>query len=154
MSNHLSHDQLVNCFLNRSTNAELQHILKCPECSADLDGFTNTISRFRSLIRHRIDERIAGETNILRISPRIPTRGIARWRWVLAGAMAVALVVPFVTTPDQEPQAISENTSSEMTADALMNAVNLHLLRTMPAPMEPILALFPTDESTISGGVQ
>jgi len=154
MSNHLSHDQLVKCFLGWSTSAELQHILKCPECSADLDGFTNTISQFRGLIRHRIDEHAAGETNILTVSPRIQTHGIARRRWALAAAMAVALVVPFVTTVDQEPQAISENTSSEMNADALMNAVNLHLLRTMPAPMEPILALFPTDESTISGGVQ
>ena len=152
-SNHLSHDQLVNCFLGRSTNTELQHMLKCPECSADLDGFTNTISRFRDLIRHRIDEHLAAETNIVTAPPRIPTRGIARWRWALAATMVVALVLPFVTM-NREPRDVIENTSSEINPDALMNSVNLHLWRTMPEPMEPILALIPTDETTsLSGGV-
>jgi hypothetical protein len=153
-SNHLSHDQLVNCFLGRSTNTELQHLLKCPECSADLDAFTNTISRFRDLIRLRIDAHVTAGTNIVTASPRIPTRGIAGWRWALAGAMIVALVLPFFTV-NQQPKVIIESTSSETNPDVLMNAVNLHLLRTMPQPMEPILALIPTDETTsLSGGVQ
>jgi hypothetical protein len=76
------------------------------------------------------------------------------WRWALVAAGAVVLIAaPFVTMKKERQEVIK--TSSETNADALMNAVNIHLSRTVPAPMERMISLIPNDDSTTeSGGVQ
>ena len=75
------------------------------------------------------------------------------WNWALVAAVAFVLVtLPlFITRPKQ----FIENTSVATDADTLMREVNLHLSRTLPAPMEPIMTLIPKNELlTQSGGVQ
>ena len=74
------------------------------------------------------------------------------WRAILG--FLIALVASFFISKPV-PQEKSEQVSVEIDADALMNAVNLRLSRTLPAPMEPMMALLPSNESiTQSGGVQ
>ena len=60
-------------------------------------------------------------------------------------------LIPVLTIENQPEDAI-DKTSAETDPDALMGAINLHLLRTVPAPMEPMLALVPSAESEIESG--
>ena len=156
MSNHLSQDQFAKCFVGRSTSAELRHMMECPECSAELDRFGHTISLFRSAIRDRIDAQVAAQApGVPQLSIRPAAAGIPKWHWALvAPAVAVLVMVPLLTS-NKEPQEVIEKGLAETSPDALMDAVNLHLSRTVPAPMERVMALIPSDESiTESGGVQ
>jgi hypothetical protein len=62
------------------------------------------------------------------------------------------VLVPFFTREKESREAVNE-TSVQTDPDALMDAVSIHLLRTVPAPMEPMLGLVPSGESkTESGG--
>ena len=158
MSDHLSAEQFAQCVVGRSTNTELQHIRECPECSAALDHFDETISLFRSAVRERIDARVALQgSNVPAFSIR-PVRegGIARWRWALvAAAVMVLAMLPFLGSRKDLPYHAAETTPIDADPDALMRAVNFHVSRTLPASMEPIMSLLPNDQSTVqSGGVQ
>lgn len=157
MSNHLSQEQFAKCFVAGSTSAskdERQHLAECPKCQAELDSFGNTVSSLRLAIRGRVDERVAaqpGDITPISVRPavdRMPTMG-----WALATAAVLLLgLVPFLT---QKPREAIEEVTVETNADALMNAINLHLSRTVPSPMEPMMSLIPSDGSiTESGGVQ
>src|SRR5438128_966622 len=156
VSKHLSQDQFAKCLVGQSTSAELQHITECAECSAGLERFDNTMSLFRDARRDQIDARVASQApRVSRLPLRHPNAsGAPKWRWALAAAAVVVLVtVPFLTR-EKEPQAVVEKAPPQMDPDALMNAVNLHLSRTVPAPMERMISLMPSDESTNkSGGV-
>ena len=44
--------------------------------------------------------------------------------------------------------------ASGETPDAIMNRVNSHLSRTLPAPMEPMMSLIPKELMNKQGGVQ
>jgi hypothetical protein len=154
MSNHLSQDQFAKCAVAKPTKAELQHLKECAECSAELDGFGNTLSLFRSAIRHRIDDRVA--LRPLNVAPlRSAPTAFSNWRWafVVAGFVVVVLFPFFMT--EHIPQETNNRQSTETSANALMNRVNLHLSRTVPAPMEPLMELIPNEEFvTQSGGIQ
>jgi hypothetical protein len=68
--------------------------------------------------------------------------------------MAAVIIVPFLTSTTA-PRGVIESTPTPTDPEALMESVNLHLARTIPAPMEPILALLPSNDSiNESGGVQ
>jgi hypothetical protein len=59
-------------------------------------------------------------------------------------------IAPFLI---EKPAAIEE--TSTQSPEALMEEINVHLSRTIPSPMEPMMPLMPSDESiTQSGGVQ
>jgi hypothetical protein len=156
MNNHLSEDQFARYVIGRSTGAELLHVMDCAHCTAELDRFGKTVTSFRTAVRGRIDERMASQTWVMpRFSARFAISVIPKWRWALVAAVIlVVLLVPF-KTDDKKPLEAIPQTSSATEANALMDAVSLHLSRTMPAPMEPILALMPEDESTTQkGGLQ
>jgi len=163
MSKHLSPDQFAKCLAGRPTAAELQHAAECAECSARLDRFTNTMSLFRNALQGRIDDRIDGRvaTHTPRLHP-LPTppasERVPLWRWALVAVAAVVLVVGPFLTHKKEAQEVSEKTSLQIleapksSAEALMNAVNLHLSRTVPEPMERMMTVIPNDESTNEPG--
>jgi anti-sigma factor RsiW len=149
MSNHLSEDQIARCFAGQSTGAEQQHIQDCDACRAELDRLGRSISLFRSAVRDRIDARVALHAPKIAVQPAVTPV----WRWALVAAVsAVLATVPFFIT---RPQQFINNVSAPTDPDTLMREVNLHVSRTLPAPMEPILTLIPEDESISQlGGVQ
>jgi hypothetical protein len=59
-------------------------------------------------------------------------------------ALLVA-VVPFFMRENKPHEAV-EQASTEISPDALMDRVNLHLSRTVPAPMEPVMFLIPSEQ--------
>ena len=80
---------------------------------------------------------------------------VSGWRWAVVAVAVVALFIPYFITENKPMQATGEQAMTQTTPDAVMNRVNLHLSRTVPAPMEPIMSLIPTEESaTKSEGVQ
>jgi hypothetical protein len=56
---------------------------------------------------------------------------------------------------EKKPQKVDEQLSTETNPVAIMDRVNLHLSRTVPAPMEPMMSLIPSDELiSTPGGVR
>jgi hypothetical protein len=146
MSNHLSEEQLAKCFAGQSTDQERQHLVVCGECSAELDRFRSSISLFRSALSDRVESRIAVHPSS---EIRPATANDTKWRWALVAATALVLaLVPFVGIKTEiVPHQAIGITQSDTDADALMRAVQLQLSRTIPEPMEPVIALLPTEES-------
>jgi hypothetical protein len=119
-----------------------------------LERFANKLSLFRSAIRNRIDDRAvlcpSGVTSL-----RSAHTGIPKWSWALVGTAFLVLVMfPFFLSEIRPPDA-GERTSTEANPDAVMDRVNRHLSRMVPAPMEPVMLLIPSEESVSNpGGVQ
>jgi anti-sigma factor RsiW len=155
MNKHLSSEQFAKCFAGECTSAELQHIRKCTECSAELDRVGNAFSAFRSALRDRIDNRVASQAPVTFQFPVDAAVARRKWGEVLAVAAVVLLgVFPFFMSEMKTDEAL-DNASTQASADALMDAINLHLSRTIPSPMEPVMFLIPTEKSTGKiGGVQ
>jgi hypothetical protein len=151
MSNHLTPDQFAKCFVNGAEGLELRHIKECPRCSDELDRFGSAVASFRSAVRDRIDVHVGSDVPEVS-SAYAPAIWAPRFRWVLAAAAVVVLGLIPVLTIKTQPEGAIDRTLAETDPDALMGAINLHLLRTVPAPMEPMLALVPTAESKIESG--
>jgi hypothetical protein len=155
MSRHLSEEEFVQCIAGQAVGAELGHVAQCPECAAELERFHNAIASFRNAVRGRTETRVASHAPRVTPPVRAPAGGAAKWGWALgAAAAAIFLMTPFFTSDKRAPEPV-EDASTEMDPDALMEAVNLHLSRVVPAPMEPMMALLPNNEPTsLSEGVQ
>jgi hypothetical protein len=153
MSNHLTEDQIARCFAGQSTVAERQHIQQCAACGAELDRLANSISLFRNAVRDRIDARVAVHAPAIIVDDQRPVPATPLWKWAMVAVVAVLVVaLPLFIT---KPQQFVDNASAPADPDILMREINLHLSRTMPAPMEPILTLIPDSESiSLVGGVQ
>ena len=73
----------------------------------------------------------------------------------MAAAAAVLLgLLPLLMTETELPEVTAKTSPQKSDAHELMEAVNIHLLRTLPAPMERVMALLPQEESRESGGNQ
>jgi hypothetical protein len=145
MSNHLSQEQFARCFVGAASDEERRHVRECAECRAELDDFGNTVATLRHAIRSRVDEQPSIQT--------VAVRHVPKTRWALAAAATLLIgVIPFLT---ERPGGFIEETPAETSAEALMNAINLHLSRTVPSPMEPMMSLISSDASLAeSGGMQ
>jgi hypothetical protein len=141
MNKHLSEDQIARCIVGEAASAEVQHAGECPECGAELNRFSKSVALFQSSIREKIDARISRIPSTVASKPS--GAGTQTPRWFLVAAAAVALVVlPFIRT-GSKPEAFPAPAFTETDPDAVMNRVNLHLARTVPAPMEPLMLGLP-----------
>src|SRR5262245_8313562 len=156
MRNHLSQEQLANCFVGRYNPAELQHLNECAQCRAEPDLLSSAITSFRSALRDRIDDQVALHKPAgvqVQLEPVSP--GSHVWRWALAAAALFLFVIVPIFTPRPAPQVVINKATTEATAEALMDVVNRHLSRNVPESMEPMMVLISGDEWQIeSGGVQ
>jgi hypothetical protein len=153
MTKHLTEDQIARCFNGQPTDVEWLHIQECAACSAELDRLASSISLFRNAVRDRVDARVALHAPTMVFEDQRPVPATPIWKWAMVTVVAVLLVaLPFFIT---RPQQFADNASVPTDPDILMREINLHLSRTMPAPMEPILTLIPDSESISHlGGVQ
>ena len=155
MNKHLSKNQFARCFVATATTAEQEHLARCAECKAELDRVHRMVSSFRTDVRNRVEAR-AGQGMVGVTVSRRPLRvGFFASRWAfIAASVVVFAMVPFLAH-EEKPQIIIQQPSTVTDPNALMDAVNRHLSRTLPAPMEPMMALLPSEETnTESGGVQ
>ena len=146
MSDHLSADRFAACVVHGPAEDDLTHIRACPKCRAALDEFKGAMASFRTAVRDHVDVRV--DTAAMEVPSSQGARGLSgapRSSWMLAAAAVVLLIGLPVLMSRQLPQP-STTTVRETDPDALMNAIDLHLLRTVPAPMEPMLGLLPEAE--------
>lgn len=149
MNDHLSSEQFARCLAGVATNDERHHAGECPECRRELERLGGAIASFRSAVRGRVEERITSHPALASPSPSRSSK----WRPALATAAAILLgIFPFFMTERELPHVTVKPPASD--PNALMQAVGIHLSRTMPAPMQPVMALLPHQESNDSGGVQ
>jgi hypothetical protein len=155
MSNHLSEEQFAKCLAGQSTNEERQHLAVCRECSSELDRFRESISLFSNALTDRVEARVALRPSL---ELRPATAADPKWRWALVAATALVLaLMPIIgiKTDIIWRQPIGITVVQDNDADALMRTVELQLSRTIPEPMEPVIALLPIEESpTPTRGVQ
>src|SRR5262249_50303713 len=153
MNKHLTDDQIAKCGAGQSTGEERRHIQECTACQGKLDRLDNSISLFRSAIRDRIDARVALHAPEILLEERPLVVTTPLWQWTVVIVVSFVLItIPFFIT---RPQQFIDSASSATDADTLMREINLHLSRTIPAPMEPIMKLIPDNESIRQlGGVQ
>jgi hypothetical protein len=151
MSEHLSHERFARCFVESLPELE-GHVRECPECSAELKRFGESVGQLRDKIRGRINAHV--ESLPVHASPRQKERtGHPKWQWALATATVVVVGLIPMATLDTRLGARSPKVSTEIDPSVLMDSINLHLSRDLPAPMEPMMVVFPRKESA-SGGVQ
>jgi hypothetical protein len=155
MSKHLSEDDITRIASGLSARANMQHLQDCAECSNRLGRFDNAISLFRSAIHDRVDTRLALHAPAISVSS-IPNPVVLTWRHRLAAAAVILVVlIPLIAIQREALEVRSDPSVQATSPDALMDAVNLRLSRTMPASMERVLVLIPNDEATTeSGGAQ
>jgi hypothetical protein len=138
MSPHLSQEQFARCFVSIETRKELHHVAGCSECRDELEAFEKTVSALRLALRGHVDVSAAVSPSKLPLPAATP-----RFGWAVVAALVVLLgTIPLLTELPANPPEVPVASSP----DALMNAVNLHLSRTLPSPMEPVIALLPGGE--------
>ncbi len=147
MSSHLSQEQFARCFAGTPTLEESRHIAACGECREDLEAFGATVSRLRYAIRERVDAHPA--------APLEPYQALRapKLRWALAAAAILLLGMMPLLTP--RPAGSMQQPQMADSPEALMDAINVHLSRTVPSPMEPMMSLLPGDQiEFVVGGIQ
>jgi len=139
MSNHLSEEQFEACVLGRSGQPELAHINGCPECQAEFEHFRKALSMFRSVVWDLADTQVALQSSEVTASLSPPP--ISTWRWALVvTAFVVAVMIPILASQTYAPKP-----AAQMSPEAVMDRLNQHLARRVPAPMEPMMSLISTE---------
>lgn len=153
MRQHLSDKQFTKYIAGEMSAEAQRHLAECSRCNAELDRFGTSVAEFRTALRNRVEVRAKLQA-VPFAQPVIPAD--PRWRWALVAATALVLsIIPFAGIGRYTAPLSVQTTQSDADADALMRAVELDLSRTLPEPLEPVIALFPTVEMpTESGGVQ
>jgi sugar (pentulose or hexulose) kinase len=148
MTKHLTEEQFARCFVEGASGAAWEHLTECSECQTELDRFGGTVASLRLAVRGRVDAQAAAQAFDMPMA-----RHTSKTAWALAAAAVLLLgIAPFLM---EMPHEALEASSAEPSPEALMNAISLHLSRTMPSPMEPMMSLIPSDVYiTESGEIQ
>ena len=155
MRHHLSEDQLSMCILGRAAAEELQHGRECPQCKAQLERFHEPVSTFRAAMQDWSDResvsRLA-EISWILAKPRWFSDPLWLWAPVAITVMLLTGIPIYIQQQKLYRAEVTEATHEDV---LLMDAINMHLSRPLPAPMEPIMALIPEEKTVIqSGGIK
>ena len=154
MKQHLSQEQFSRCFLGAATSEERRHVLDCGECRMELESFATSVASLRAAIRERVVVHVATQPGV---SMRL--EGTPRIRWALASVAILMIgMLPLLTTlpaHNGHPAPVATSPEAPEAPEELMNAINVHLSRTVPSPMEPMMSLLPGEKIVIViGGIQ
>lgn len=152
MSDHLTDDQLSTWLVGRSTPQQQQHVRECAQCSEVVAGFLGPVSTFQSAIQDWSNRQDVPRFTEALASPQVHGRFLdPKWGW----AAVVAVVVILTAIPLHRLGSELQRSARAADAAQVMDTVSRHLSRTVPAPMEPIMALIPINEGLIqTGGIQ
>ena len=151
MNQHLTEEQMSMCIVGRAAPDEERHGRECSLCREELERFREHLSKFQSVMHDWSNRQDVPEFSVALPSVKAQRGLVSTWSWAAVG---VAVVILTAIPIHIEETALRQRAKAEEAA-VLMDAVNLHLSRTMPAPMEPIMALIPSNEiSTQTGGIQ
>jgi hypothetical protein len=148
MNSHLSSEQISEFIIGKATAKQAQHAAKCAECAAELAQLQETLSGFRHSVQHWSEQSggsMIPDPAFLSRESRVFLYPV---RWALGAAALIVLAIPVyqdIRNRDRERQA----------EDALLlERVNAHLSRAVPAPMEPLLELLSDGSADELGGRQ
>jgi len=138
MKHHLSREQISGILAGIATPEEEQHVSVCIECNLELARFRETLTCFRDSVTEWTDrEGGSALPDAAFLENRSFALRVRRLRWVLVTAsLIVLLAVPFYklrNDQQREAQALQDS--------LLLEEVNAHISRTVPAPMEPLMEL-------------
>jgi hypothetical protein len=145
---HLSTDQISKFVVGDATPEEIRHAAHCSDCSSHVMRLRETLSVFRESV-HQWTLSTGGSaprTAFLQ-SGRTAYR-MRSLRWALALALIVLIAIPVYET-------INERHRRMEAEDArLLEQVNAHLSRGVPAPMEPWMEFLSAASADAVGGRQ
>ena len=147
MNRHLSSEEISEFMIGNATPEQTQHAANCAECAAELSQLQETLSAFRGSVQHWAKQSggsvipdgasLVEEERFYNVHPL---------RWALAAAALMFLVIPVYND-------ISNRARQKQAEDALLlERVNAHLSRGVPAPMEPLLELLSDGSAQEVGG--
>ena len=152
MKSHLSQDQFAKCVVAPPGDKERRHLAECSACSAELKRFESALLSFRSAIRTRIDERTELRTPVFALA-RPECSHTRKWQLGIVGVAAVVFAVLPLLVPINKSSRSSRRSIEQTDPNTVMERVHLHLSRTVPGPMEPVLSLIPPDDLINQPGV-
>jgi hypothetical protein len=149
MNNHLSSEQISEFMTGNATPEQAQHAANCAECAAELSELQETLSTFRDSVQHWAKQSggsVIPDRAFLGTEERVFS--VHPLRWALAAAALIVLAIPVYND-------ISNRDRQNQAEDALLlEQVNAHLSRAVPAPMEPLLELLSDVSADEIGGRQ
>jgi hypothetical protein len=136
MSNtHLMPDQISRLLAGLATNDDERHVEDCPVCRSARDAAVRDLALFRSGVRSWTQEHESG----LPAASFAESRSGRRESLWLRGALVLCLLM-LASLPFAKYR--MERQKHEAVQDAqLLDEVNAHIVRTVPAPMEPFFEL-------------
>ena len=148
MNHHLSEDQFDKCLLAGGGPSELAHLRECPECRAEVEGFSKGLALFRKAVRDLAGDPVGIERADF-AAAATASSDVLRWHWAIAAATLVAaIMLPFFIS---RPTPIV-NTPAGMSPEAVMERLNRHLTGTLPEAMEPVMSLISAEEPASEPG--
>ena len=143
-NSHFSKDQIFKAILGQSTPEERRHGMECLQCREKVEQFLGTVSTFRTALQDWSQRQPVGWMSADPPATRTErrNRSARAWTWAVAGVAVVLLTA----IPIYQEQARLQHRARAVEAIVLMEAVSERMSRTVPAPMEPILALVPAKE--------
>ena len=130
MNNHLTPEQISNWVIGERSPETQQHAGQCLECRAELDRLQDALTSFRGSVL----QWAGAQTPAFKTTRRFRAHSL---RWVLATAAVVLLAV----IPIYKNRTDRQREAEALTDTQLMEQVNSHLSRGVPAAMEPFMEL-------------
>jgi hypothetical protein len=148
MISHLSSEQISKVLADKATAEETLHANECVECRTELTRLRETLSLFRDSVLEWANENhrsAPSSVAFLRAEKSAYSRQPLRW------ALITALLILFVAVPLY--RSVSDHHRETDAEDSLLlEQVNAHLSRTVPAPMEPLMQLLSDSSVNEVGG--
>jgi hypothetical protein len=138
MNNHLSSEQISSWMIGERSPEAQKHAGMCPECRAELDRLQDALSSFRSSVLQWVDV----QTPALNTARGLRSHSL---HWVLATATVVLLAVILIYKNISDRQREAEAVQDAL----LLEEVNVHLSRGVPAALEPFMELMSVKTGSI-----
>ena len=149
MIRHLSSEEISKVMIGEATPEQSQHAAGCAECNVELSHLGETLSSFRGSVQHWTEQcggSVVPDRAFLGTESRVFS--FDALRWALAVAAMILLAIPFY-------RGMSSRDRKEQVEDTLLlEQVNAHLSRAVPAPMEPLIELLSDGSADEVGGRQ
>ena len=148
MTGHLSSKQISKVLVEKATPEETRHADECVECGAELIQLRETLSLFRDSVLDWTEENCgSAEPSVAFLYAEKSARSRRPLRWVLVSC----LLILFIAVPLYR-NAADRDRETDAADSLLLEQVNAHLSRAVPAPMEPLMQLLSDSSIDQVGG--